>query len=203
MEAAPVVMGNYRPRPDAMIAIGSSTGGVETLIRLLSTFPENCPPTVIVQHMPANYTSTFAARLDRLSKPRVVEAAAGMALEPGLVCVAPGGMHHLTITGREVRRCRLIEGERYNGHRPSVDKLFLSVAMTAGASAVGAILTGMGSDGAAGLLAMRDEGSMTIGQDEATSVVYGMPAAAMAMGAVQVQLPLDRIAGRLLQECRA
>lgn len=203
IDAAPVLAGSYRPRADAMIAIGSSTGGVEALIRLLSSFPENCPPTVIVQHMPANYTSTFAARLDRLSKPRVVEAENGMALEQGLVCVAPGGLNHLTITGRGVRRCRLAEGERFNGHRPSVDKLFHSVAMTAGASAVGAILTGMGYDGAAGMLAMREAGAMTVGQDEATSVVYGMPAAAMNMGAVQVQLPLDRIASRLLTECRA
>lgn len=194
---------DYRPRPDAMIAIGSSTGGVETLIELLGGFPANCPPTVIVQHMPESYVPTFAARLDRLSAPTVSVARAGAQLEAGHVYVAPGGSHHLEITGSSLRRCRLVADEKMSGHRPSVDRLFLSVARWAGPSAVGAILTGMGADGAQGLKAMRDKGAMTVGQDEDSCVVYGMPAAAFQLGAVTAQLPLSRIAARLLAECRA
>ena len=193
----------YVPRADAMIAIGASTGGVESLIELLRGFPANCPPTVIVQHMPEAYVPTFAARLDRLSAPSVGVARAGTPLEAGHVYVAPGGSHHLEITGSSLRRCRLVADEKMSGHRPSVDRLFLSVARWAGASAVGAILTGMGADGAAGLKAMKDRGATTIGQDEDSCVVYGMPAAAKQMGAVTVQLPLARVAARLLSECRA
>lgn len=193
----------YTPRADAMIAIGASTGGVETLIELLRGFPANCPPTVIVQHMPETYVPTFAARLDRLSAPTVSVARTGAPLEAGKIYVAPGGSHHLEIGGGTVRRCRLVADEKMSGHRPSVDRLFLSVARWAGASAVGAILTGMGADGALGLKTMKERGAMTIGQDEESCVVYGMPAAAKQMGAVTVQLPLSRVAARLLSECRA
>ena len=119
-----------------MIAIGSSTGGVETLIELLSGFPVNCPPTVIVQHMPESYVPTFAARLDRLSAPHVSVARSGAPLEPGQVYVAPGGSHHLEVTGGTLRRCRLVADEKMSGHRPSVDRLFLSAARWAGGSAV-------------------------------------------------------------------
>lgn len=194
----------YVPRTGRMIAIGASTGGVEALIALLSDFPADCPPTVIVQHMPASFTPSFAARLDRLCRPAVQEARAGAPLEVGRVYLAPGGDRHLEIAGTGRRRhCRLLEDDKVNGHRPSVDRLFRSVARAAGADAVGAILTGMGNDGAAGLKAMRGQGSVTIGQDAATSVVYGMPAVAHEIGAVAEQLPLRRIAGRLLAECRA
>ncbi|WP_316747318.1 chemotaxis response regulator protein-glutamate methylesterase [Sphingomonas sp. A2-49] len=195
--------GDFVPRADAMIAIGSSTGGVETLIELLSGFPANCPPTVIVQHMPETYVPTFAARLDRLSAPQVSVARSGAPLEVGHVYVAPGGSHHTEITGGTLRRCRLVADDKMSGHRPSVDRLFLSVARWAGASAVGAILTGMGADGAQGLKTMKDTGAMTIGQDEDSCVVYGMPAAAHQIGAVTAQLPLSRIAARLMAECRA
>ncbi|MGP7795784.1 protein-glutamate methylesterase/protein-glutamine glutaminase [Sphingomonas sp. CLY1604] len=201
--AAPRAPANYTPRADAMIAIGSSTGGVEALIELLSGFPANCPPTVIVQHMPESFVPTFAARLDRLSAPRVGVARAGTPLGSGQVLVAPGGSQHLEITGGTLRRCRLVADEKMSGHRPSVDRMFLSVARWAGASAVGAILTGMGADGALGLKSMKEAGAMTIGQDEDSCVVYGMPAAAKQIGAVTAQLPLSRIAARLLQECRA
>lgn len=194
---------DYSPRADALIAIGSSTGGVETLIELLAGFPANCPPTVIVQHMPAPYVPTFAARLDRLSAPTVSEAYSGAPLKAGQVYIAPGGTHHLEVTGGTLRRCRLVADDKVSGHRPSVDRLFQSVARSVGAPAVGAILTGMGADGAAGLLAMRETGAMTIGQDEDSCVVYGMPQAAHQIGAVTVQLSLPRIAPRLLQECRA
>ncbi len=203
--AAPVsaVPAGYVPRADALIAIGASTGGVETLIQLLGGFPANCPPTVIVQHMPESFVPTFAARLDRLSAPNVSVARTGTPLEAGHVYVAPGGSHHLEVSGSTIRRCRLVVDEKMSGHRPSVDRLFLSVARWAGASAVGAILTGMGADGANGLKTMKESGAMTIGQDEDSCVVYGMPAAAKQIGAVAVQLPLARIAARLLSECRA
>jgi two-component system chemotaxis response regulator CheB len=188
---------HFKPN-DRIIAIGSSTGGVEALITLLSGFPENCPPTVITQHMPATFTRSFAERLDRLTAPRVTEAVDGDVLTPGRVYLAPGGLTHLQVTGTQTRRCRLVDTDLVNGHRPSVDVLFASVAKTAGAGAVGAILTGMGRDGAAGLLAMREAGASTVGQDEATSVVYGMPKAAMQIGAVQRQLPLERMAAQIL-----
>jgi len=183
---------------ERIVAIGSSTGGVEALITVLSGLPENCPPTVITQHMPATFTKSFAERLDRLTAPRVTEAVDGDVLTPGRIYLAPGGRTHLEVTGLKTLRCRLVESENVNGHRPSVDVLFNSVAKTAGASAVGAILTGMGRDGAAGLLAMREAGAATIGQDEATCVVYGMPKTAMQIGAVQRQLPLDRMAAQIL-----
>ncbi len=194
----------YTPRPGALIAIGASTGGVEALIELLSGFPANCPPTVIVQHMPATFTPSFAARLNRLCAPTVEEARPGAVLAVGKIYLAPGGERHMEIGGSGDRRhCRLIEGDKVNGHRPSVDRLFHSVARLVGRDATAAILTGMGCDGAEGMKAMRTAGSMTFGQDKATSVVYGMPAIAHQIGAVGEQLPLRRIAGRLLAECAA
>ncbi len=194
----------FRAKPRSMIAIGASTGGVETLIALLTDFPANCPPTVIVQHMPTSFTASFAARLDRLCPPRVEEARAGAPLVAGTVYLAPGGDRHLEIAGAgDKRHCRLVEGDKVSGHRPSVDRLFHSVARLARADAVGVILTGMGGDGAEGLKAMRDAGSVTIGQDKATCVVYGMPAVAHRIGAVSEQQPLGRIAARLIAECRA
>lgn len=200
----PVHHADYVPRDQSMIAVGASTGGVEALIELLSGFPANCPPTVIVQHMPPSFTASFAARLDRLCKPHVEEARAGAVLAPGKVYLAPGGDRHMEIAGPATRRyCRLLTGPKASGHQPSVDVLFHSVARIAGADAVGAILTGMGADGAEGMLAMREAGAMTVGQDEASSVVYGMPAVAHRIGAVAQQMPLRRIAARLLQECRA
>lgn len=194
---------SYQPRADALIAIGASTGGVEALIELLSDFPENCPPTVIVQHMPPTFTTTFAARLNRLSRPTVSEAVNGAPLLQGHVYLAPGGLQHLEVAGVGPWRCRLVAADPMSGHRPSVDWLFRSVARAAGGSAVGAILTGMGGDGAEGLKDMRQAGAFTVGQDEESCVVYGMPAVAKRIGAVELQLPLPRIAARLLQECHA
>ena len=195
---------DYRARANSMIAIGSSTGGVEALIALLRDFPATCPATVIVQHMPESFTQSFADRLDRLSAPTVTLARPGAVLSAGQVYLAPGGLRHLEIGGSGGKRhCRLIEGDRVNGHRPSVDRLFASVAHVAGADATGAILTGMGNDGEKGLKTMRDIGSTTFGQDEASCVVYGMPAEAKALGALTEQLPLSRIAGRLLKACAA
>ncbi|MCY6382416.1 protein-glutamate methylesterase/protein-glutamine glutaminase [Hoeflea prorocentri] len=188
---------NYRPG-SKVVAIGASTGGVEALISLLSTFPANCPPTLITQHMPEAFTSSFAARLDRLCKPQVAEASDGAPIRPGMVYVAPGGQSHLEIVGSTTLRCRLREGEAVNGHRPSVDVLFNSVAAHCGRRAVGVILTGMGRDGASGLLQMRQGGAATIGQNESTCVVYGMPRSAFEIGAVENQLPLRRIGEEIL-----
>ena len=184
---------------DRLIAIGSSTGGVEALITVLSRFPANCPPTVVTQHMPATFTKSFSERLDRLCAPKVAEAYDGAVLENGRIYIAPGGENHLEIAGSSALRCRLSSGPPVNGHRPSVDVLFRSVAKTIGGRAIGAILTGMGRDGAEGLLAMRQAGARTFGQDEASCVVYGMPKAAFEIGAVERQAPLERIAAELLK----
>ena len=187
-----------------VVAIGSSTGGVEALVSLLETYPANCPPTVITQHMPASFTRSFADRLDRLSAAHVSEAADGAKLEPGRVYVAPGGARHLElVSGAQGLRCRLRETDPVNGHRPSVDVLFNSVAQAAGARAVGVILTGMGKDGAQGMLAMRNAGARTIGQDESSCVVYGMPRAAFELKAVERQLPMSRIGRAILELCSA
>ncbi|MGC1301029.1 MAG: chemotaxis response regulator protein-glutamate methylesterase [Caulobacteraceae bacterium] len=183
----------------SVLALGSSTGGVEALIAILSHFPANCPPTVITQHMPATFTKSFADRLNRLCAPEVREATEGALLNPGHVYIAPGGEAHLEIGGSDQLRCRVRPGEPVNGHRPSVDVLFSSVARTVGARAVGVILTGMGRDGARGLLAMREAGARTLGQDEPSSIVYGMPKVAFEIGAVERQLPLDRMAAEILR----
>ena len=183
---------------DHVIAVGSSTGGVEALIAILSRIPADCPPILVTQHMSACFTPRFAHRLDHLCGPSVAEARDGEALKVGHVYLAPGGRTHLELLGGGELRCRLKETDLVNGHRPSVDVLFQSVAKCVGQKAVGVILTGMGRDGAAGLLSMRNAGAMTIGQDEATSVVYGMPKVAFEIGAVQKQLPLDAIAAGIL-----
>jgi len=180
-----------------IVAIGASTGGVEAVLAILTQFPRNCPPTVVTIHLPSPFTRTFVQRLDRLCQPEVQEASRGAPLTPGRIYIAPGTYTHLEIQRGEGLRCLLREGDLVSGHRPSVDALFLSVAKAAGAKAVGVILTGMGSDGAKGLLEMRRAGANTVGQDEATSVVYGMPKCAFQLGAVERQLPLDRIAAEI------
>jgi two-component system chemotaxis response regulator CheB len=196
--AAPPRSGAYRP-DGKIVAIGSSTGGVEALIAVLQHFPENCPPTLVTQHMPPLFTRSLASRLDRMCRPTVREASHGAPLAPGVVCIAPGGEQHLEIAGRTTFSCVLKAGPAVNGHCPSVDRLFASVARTAGRAAVGVVLTGMGRDGAQGLLEMRQAGARTIGQDEASSVVYGMPKAAFENGAVEQQLDLARIGPAVLE----
>jgi len=183
-----------------MVAIGSSTGGVEALLTILARFPANCPPTVITQHMPAAFTKSFAERLNRACAAEVSEAWDGAPLQTGKVYLAPGGATHLEVNGQSPR-CALREGDLVNGHRPSVDRLFLSVAHAVGAKAVGVILTGMGRDGALGLKAIRDDGGHTLGQDERSCVVYGMPKAAADLGAVERQASLDRMADAILELC--
>ncbi len=187
-------------RPDGrIVAIGASTGGVEALVEVLSGFPADCPPTLVTQHMPATFTASFAKRLDRLCKPRVSEAVDGAPLAAGHVYLAPGGAAHLVVSASMPLRCRLKVGEPINGHRPSVDAMFHAIAAAAGRHAVGVILTGMGRDGAEGLLAMRRAGAVTLGQDEATCVIYGMPKAAFEIGATEKQIPLSRIAAEILR----
>jgi two-component system, chemotaxis family, protein-glutamate methylesterase/glutaminase len=182
-----------------VVAIGSSTGGVEALITVLQKFPKNCPPTVITQHMPSTFTKSFAERLNRICAPVVQEATDGARLEIGKVYLAPGGDRHLTVVNPSAPCCRLVEKAPVNGHRPSVDVLFDSVAELAGRNAVGVILTGMGRDGASGLLKMRGAGARTIGQNEKTCVVYGMPRVAHEIGAVEHQLPLSAIGEEILK----
>jgi two-component system chemotaxis response regulator CheB len=188
---------SYRP-DNKLVALGASTGGVEALIAVLSNYPANCPPTVITLHMPTPFTKSFARRLDGMTAAQVTEAEDGAPLDVGRVYLAPGSATHLEVAHAGRLRCRLQSEGPVNGHRPSVDVLFDSVARTCGAKAVGAILTGMGRDGASGLLAMRQAGARTLGQNEATSIVYGMPKVAFECGAVEKQLSIGDIQGEIL-----
>ena len=193
---------NYQPG-NGLVAIGASTGGVEAILQVLSSFPENCPPTVVTQHMPSGFTKSFAERLDRHILPRVVEATDGMSFQTGQVAIAPGGDTHLTVKGAAGKyRASLVGTEPVSGHRPSVDMLFSSVARCVGGKASAAILTGMGRDGADGLKKIRDAGGHTIGQDESSCVVFGMPRVADEIGGVEEVLPLRKIGSRLLQLTR-
>ena len=184
---------------EAIVAMGASTGGVETLGRVLGALPPNAPGIVIAQHMPAAFTKQFAERINKSCAVNVAEADHGRRIRPGSVWIAPGDRH------LEVRRsgadyvCQLTDEAPVSGHKPSVDVLFKSVAKACGAQAIGVILTGMGKDGADGLKAMRDTGCRTIGQDEASSLVYGMPKAAFDAGAVERQLPEDKIPSAILR----
>ena len=197
--ASPAADAAYRPSGD-IVAIGASTGGVEALLSLLGTFPANCPPTVITQHMPAAFTTNFAARLDRACAAHVGIPVQGAPLEIGQVYLAPGGGTHLEVVRRTSGRLhvQLVEGDLVNGHRPSVDVLMASTARAAGAQAVGALLTGMGRDGAKGLLAMRQAGARTLGQDASSCVVYGMPRVAFEIGAVERQVPIAAMGAAIL-----
>lgn len=183
-----------------IIALGASTGGTEALIEVVKRLPANSPPVVIVQHMPANFTKMYAARMNSCCPMNVKEAEDGDRLVNGQAIIAAGEFH-LTLEkdarGYYVKSRR---GEKVSGHCPSVDVLFESVARNAGKDAIGAILTGMGSDGAEGLLKMRNAGAYTIGQDEESCVVYGMPGVAYKIGAVMKQLPLNGIAEEILSK---
>lgn len=178
---------------ERIIAIGASTGGTEAIFQLLKSFPVETPGIVIVQHMPAGFTNMYAKRLNSTCAMEIKEAQNGDMVHSGRALIAPGDYHmKIKKSGSKYTvECQL--GERVNGHCPSVDVLFNSVADNVGSKAIGVILTGMGSDGAKGLLAMRKKGAKTIGQDEQSSVVYGMPKVAFDIGAVEKQLPLERI----------
>ena len=181
----------------ALIAIGASTGGVEAIRAVLVNMPVDCPPIVVAQHMPAGFTARFAARLDELCDIHVVEAEDRMLLEPGHAYIARGDNHLRVEHSSGHLKCRLAQDNLVSGHRPSVDVLFESVAQTVGSKAVGAILTGMGRDGARGLKMMRDAGSYTVGQSQNSALVYGMPRVAFEEGAVAEQAPVEAIAGKL------
>tara|TARA_R110000868_G_scaffold14338_5_gene66573 strand:+ start:3783 stop:4832 length:1050 start_codon:yes stop_codon:yes gene_type:complete len=181
----------------ALIAIGASTGGVEAIRTVLSQMPADCPPIVIAQHMPPGFTGRFAARLDEVCAIKVIEAEDRMPLLPGHAYVAKGDFHLRVERSSGQLKCRLTQDELTSGHRPSVDILFESVAKTVGNMAVGAILTGMGRDGARGLKLMRDAGAYTVGQSKSSALVYGMPRVAFEEGAVVEQAPVEDIASRL------
>jgi len=182
------------PRGLRLIAVGASTGGVEALVAVLSRFPADTPPTVVVQHMPEHFTASFAARLHGVCAARVAEAWDGAPLERGAIYIAPGGPAHLEVQWTAQRRVRLIASAPVNRHRPSVDVAFHSIVREGVPGVAAALLTGMGRDGAAGLRAIRDAGGRTVAQDEASSTVYGMPKAALELGAVDHGTPLDAIA---------
>lgn len=182
---------------DKIIAIGASTGGTEAISKIVHALPKNMPGIVVVQHIPPMFSRMFAQRLDATSALEVREAQNGEYVEPGKVFIAPGD-HHMRIKKVGARyKVECFRGEKVNGHCPSVDVLFESVAREAGDKAIGIILTGMGYDGAKGLLEMKKMGARTIGQDEASSVVYGMPKVAYNIGAVDKQVPLNRIVDTL------
>lgn len=181
-----------------VLAIGASTGGTEALTRILTTLPPNAPGTVVVQHMPEHFTHSFADRLNGLCAMHVKEAEDGDTIAPGKVLIAPGNYHMLARRSGAHYYVQVKAGPLVGRHRPSVNVLFESVAKYIGKNAVGAILTGMGRDGATGLKAMSDNGAATIAQDQASSIVFGMPKEAIALGCVNHVLPLDEIAPKLI-----
>ena len=182
-----------------VIAIGSSTGGTEALRYILPQFPPNSPGIVVVQHMPPGFTKTFADSLNEIAKVRVKEAKEGDSVIPGIALLAPGNFHMLLKRSGAKYFVEIKQGPRVQHQRPSVDVLFSSVAKAAGPNAVGIILTGMGKDGAKGLLEMKKAGAKTIAQDETTSVVFGMPKAAIELKAVDKVLPLQEIPAQSLK----
>ncbi|WP_435627173.1 protein-glutamate methylesterase/protein-glutamine glutaminase [Candidatus Ferrigenium straubiae] len=182
---------------ERVVAIGTSTGGTQALEAVLTALPQVCPGIVIVQHMPEKFTGAFAARLNELCRIEVREARSGDRVLPGRALIAPGGRHMLLKRNGAQYHVDIVDGPPVSRHRPSVDVLFRSVAKCAGKNALGIIMTGMGDDGAAGLLEMRNEGALTIAQDEQTCVVYGMPKEAAKRGAVIKTLPLGAIAGAI------
>ena len=196
-----IIEGNpgRRANGNEIIAIGASTGGTEALYTILKELGCHLPGIVVVQHMPPVFTRLYAERLNNDCAMEVKEAADGDVVKPGRVLIAPGGLH-MTVVRRGAGlsvQCR--EGEKVSGHCPSVDQLFLSVSRLKGLTSMGVLLTGMGSDGAKGLLEMKHAGAHTVGQDKQTSVVYGMPAVAQKIGAVDLELPIQKIARHICE----
>ena len=183
---------------DRIIAIGASTGGTEAIKEVLMRLPPDSPGVVITQHIPKAFSGPFAKRMNDCCQVTVYEAEDGQQILPGHAYIAPGDKHLMLVRDGARYVCRLDDGVPVNRHKPSVDVLFRSVAQNAGRNAIGAILTGMGKDGAKGLKEMLEAGSRTIAQDEATSVVWGMPGEAVAIGAAQHIVPLDSVAGKIL-----
>lgn len=179
---------------DQVVVIGSSTGGTQALSVIIPALPPSCPGVLVVQHMPAHFTAAMAKRLDQESRVQVLEARGQESVLPGRVLIAPGNRHLLLERAGARYTARVEDGPLVNHHRPSVDRLFHSTAAAAGRNAIGVLLTGMGKDGAAGMRALHDAGARTIAQDETTSVIFGMPAEAIRLGAADRVLPLDEIA---------
>jgi two-component system chemotaxis response regulator CheB len=188
---------------DRVVVVGASTGGTEALRRLLRELPPDSPGLVIVQHMPGVFTAAFARRLNEISRMEVREAVDGDHVAAGRALIAPGDRHTLLRRSGARYRVEVADGPLVSRHRPSVDVLFRSAAQAAGANAVGVILTGMGDDGAEGLLEMKRAGARTLAQDEATCVVFGMPKEAIARGAVDDVLPLGLIPAAVVKAARA
>ncbi len=188
---------------EKIVAIGASTGGVEAVNQILQSMPPDAPAILVTLHMPENFTASFARRLNSACAIRVAEASDGERILPGHAYIAPGSTH-LRLGRSGANYVCVVRGrERVSGHCPSVDVLFQSTAEAAGKNAIGVILTGMGKDGAEGLLSLRRSGASTLGQDEDSCVVYGMPKAALERGAVEVEAPLSRIAQEILGRCTA
>jgi two-component system chemotaxis response regulator CheB len=183
---------------DRIIAIGASTGGTEAIKAVLAGLPADSPGVVIAQHIPKAFSTPFARRMNECCHATVCEAEDGQPVLAGHVYIAPGDRHLMIIRDGARYVCRLDDGVPVNRHKPSVDVLFRSVAQSAGGNAIGVLLTGMGKDGARGLREMLDAGSRTIAQDEATSVIWGMPGEAVSLGAAQHVLPLDSVAAKIL-----
>lgn len=188
---------------DTILAIGASTGGTEAIREVLGALPAHMPPILITQHMPERFTKTFADRLNQLCRLSVKEAQDGDSVLPGHALIAPGNYHMTLVRSGARYAVRLNQDPPVNRHRPSVDVMFHSVARYAGANSVGVILTGMGGDGATGLLAMKQAGAATVAQDEASCVVFGMPKEAVKLGAVDRVLPLSRIPSTLVASTRS
>jgi two-component system, chemotaxis family, protein-glutamate methylesterase/glutaminase len=190
--------GAMKQTTERIVAIGTSTGGTQALEAVLKALPKGAPGIIAVQHMPERFTAAFAERLDQLCQVTVREATTGARLLPGHVLIAPGGKHLMLRRSGAYYYAEVIDGALVNRHKPSVDVLFRSVANCAGANAMGVIMTGMGDDGARGLKEMRDSGSATLAQDEASCVVFGMPKEAIRLGGAQRVLPLNEIATAIL-----
>ncbi len=197
LTAEAVIPARSRPRTfsttEKIIAVGASTGGTEAIRALVERLPPDAPAVVVTQHIPPAFSAPFAARVNRASAMAVCEAADGQQIVPGHVYIAPGDRHLLVVRSGARYLCSLSDGPPVSRHKPSVDVLFRSVAQNCGPNAVGVLLTGMGADGAEGLLEMRDAGAETIAQDEASSVVWGMPGAAVKLGAAAHVAPLEQI----------
>ena len=199
---APPLLGNRSAMDATIIALGASTGGTEATLEVMKRLPADIPPMVIVQHMPPGFTKMYAERLNRLCAMEVKEAQSGDELRRGLAVVAPADLQCRVVRIGTRYTVNCTPGEKVSGHRPSVDAMFQSMADVVTCKMVGIIMTGMGQDGAAGLLAMRKKGAYTIGQDKESSVVYGMPGVAQNIGAVCVQASCENVAGVLLRHLK-
>jgi two-component system chemotaxis response regulator CheB len=197
--AAPVLAAPVLLRDNVVVAIGASTGGTEAIRQILEKLPANFPPTVITQHIPAGFSKPFADRLNSICRMQVKQAEDGDELRAGHALLAPGGLHMLVRRAGAGYKITVKDGPRVCYQRPSVDVLFSSVAAEAGRNSVGVILTGMGSDGASGLLEIHKKGASTIAQDEESCVVFGMPREAIRKGAASQVLPLDQISSAMMR----